>query len=47
MDLIEMYGKLTSEPCEFAVYSGGPLRSNNPEFLERARRMEAEGKLKI
>ena len=47
MDLIEMYGELTSEPCEFAIYSGGPLRSNNPEFIERARRMEAEGKLKI
>jgi len=47
MDLIEMYGELTSEPCEFAIYSGGPLRSNNPEFVERARRMEAEGKLKI
>lgn len=47
MDLIEMYGELTSEPCEFAIYSGGPLRSNNPEYIERARRMEAEGKLKI
>ena len=47
MDLIEMYGELTSEPCEFAIYSGGPLRSNNTEYVERARRMEAEGKLKI
>ena len=47
MDLIEMYGELTSEPCEFAIYSGGPLRSNNPEYVERARRMEAEGQLKI
>ena len=47
MDLIEMYGELTTEPCEFAIYSGGPLRSNNPEFIERARSMEAEGKLKI
>jgi hypothetical protein len=47
MDLIEMYGELTTEPCEFAIYSGGPLRSNNPEYVERARRMEAEGKLKI
>ena len=47
MDLIEMYGELTPEPCEFAIYSGGPLRSNNPEFVERARRMEAEGRLKI
>ena len=47
MDLIEMYHQLTSEPCEFAIYSGGPLRSNNPEYVERARRMEAEGTLKI
>jgi len=47
MDLIEMYGELTPEPCEFAIYSGGPLRSNNPEYVERARRMEAQGKLKI
>ena len=47
MDLIEMYHELTPEPCEFAIYSGGPLRSNNPEFVERARRMEAEGRLRI
>ena len=47
MDLIEMYGELTPEPCEFAIYSGGPLRSNNPEYVERARRMEAEERLKI
>ena len=47
MDLIEMYHELTPEPCEFAIYSGGPLRSNNPEYVERARRMEAEGRLKI
>jgi len=47
MDLIEMYHELTSEPCEFAIYSGGPLRSNNPEYVERARRMEAQGRLKI
>ena len=47
MDLIEMYGELTTEPCEFAIYSGGPLRSNNPEYVTRARQMEKEGKLKI
>ena len=47
MDLIEMYRELTTEPCEFAIYSGGPLRSNNPEYVDRARAMEAEGKLKI
>jgi hypothetical protein len=47
MDLIEMYGELTTEPCEFVIYSGGSLRSNNPEYVTRARAMEAEGKLKI
>jgi hypothetical protein len=47
MDLIEMYGELTSEPCEFVIYSGGPLRSNNAEYVTRARAMEAAGKLKI
>jgi len=47
MDLIEMYGELTDEPCEFAIYSGGPLRSNNPEYIKRARELEAKGKLKI
>ena len=47
MDLIEMYGELTTEPCEFAIYSGGPLRSNNPEYVTRARQMEKDGKLKI
>jgi len=47
MDLIEMYGQLTNQPCEFAIFQGGPLRSNNPEFITRARQMEAQGKLKI
>jgi len=47
MDLIDMYGELTTEPCEFAIFQGGALRSNNPEYVERARQMEAEGKLKI
>ena len=47
MDLIEMYHELTSDPCEFAIYSGGPLRSNNPEYIARARALEAAGKLKI
>jgi hypothetical protein len=47
MDLIDMYNELTTEPCEFAIFQGSPLRSNNPEYVDRARRMEAEGKLKI
>ena len=47
MDLVEAYHSRASQPCEFAIYSGGPLRSNNPEYIERARRMEAQGTLKI
>lgn len=47
MDLIEMYNVLNKTSTEFAIYSGGPLRSNNPEFVTRARKMESEGTLKI
>ena len=32
---------------EFAVLQGGPLRSNNPRYIERARLLEQSGKLKI
>jgi hypothetical protein len=48
MDLIEMYlAQGRRKPIEFAVFSGGPLRSNNPRYLERAQDMQAQGKLKI
>jgi hypothetical protein len=47
MDLIEMYGELTSEPCEFVIYSGGPLRSNNRKFIDRADTLAQQGKLTI
>lgn len=53
MDLIEQWHALSAiDPrnypkTEFAVLSGGPLRSNNPKYLDRAYKMEAEGKLKI
>jgi hypothetical protein len=53
MDLIEQWHSLSAiDPrnypkTEFAVLSGGPLRSNNPKYLDRALKMEAEGKLKI
>jgi hypothetical protein len=48
MDLIEKtYAAKLNYSVEFAVLSGGPLRSNNPRYLERARAMQAEGKLKI
>jgi len=47
MDLIEMFHEQGPVGIEFCIYSGSPLRSNNPEYVARARRMEAEGKLKI
>jgi hypothetical protein len=48
MDLIERV-KATDwgRHYEFAVFSGGPLRSNNPKYLERAHRMQEHGSLKI
>jgi glycosyltransferase involved in cell wall biosynthesis len=47
MDLIDMFYDQYPVVVEFCIYSGGPLRSNNPEYVTRARAMEAEGKLKI
>ena len=48
MDLVE---KIKSEPngqnITFAVFQGGPLRSNNPEYVERARRLQQRGFLEI
>ena len=46
MDLVE---RVTSErpEVEFAIFQGGPLRSNNQEYVDRACRLEREGKLKI
>jgi hypothetical protein len=43
MDLIEMYhaqGRV--KDIEFAVFQGGPLRSNNQEYIDRARQLEAK-----
>jgi hypothetical protein len=47
MDLIEMWHQQGPHPVEFAIYSGGALRSNNPEYITRARALEAQGLLKI
>ena len=47
MDLIEMWNEQGPYPVEFAVFSGGALRSNNPEYITRARDLEKQGKLKI
>ena len=49
MDLIEMFHNQYNghHPVEFAILQGGPLRSNNPEYVERAQRLQREGKLDI
>jgi hypothetical protein len=44
MDIAEEIG---GDKIEFAILQGGPLRSNNPKYIERARALEAAGKLKI
>jgi hypothetical protein len=41
-----MYREHNSD-VTFAIFSGGPLRSNNPEYIKRAREMAAAGKLEI
>ncbi len=53
MDLIEEYYRLQAMPyndwpaVEFAVFSGSKLKSNNSSYMERTRRLQAEGKLKV
>ena len=48
MDLIEEWNRQwPCVPVEFAIFSGGPLRSNNPDYVTRACQMMADGKLKI
>ena len=50
MDIIEImapYIKTVNPDIEFAVLSGGSLRSNNQKYLDRALQMEANGTLTI
>jgi hypothetical protein len=52
MDLIERYHALADSLdylpwVEFAVFSGAKLRSNNSSYMERTRKLQAEGKLVI
>ena len=48
MDLIEeWYGTPGSREIEFALLQGGPLRSNNQKYIDRARKMEERGQLTI
>ena len=46
MDFAEAYQERFPQ-VEFAIFQGGELRSNNPEYVTRARSLEAQGKLKI
>lgn len=46
MDLVEQY-KDINPSVEFAVLSGGPLRSNDPQYIERARQLEITHNFKI
>jgi glycosyltransferase involved in cell wall biosynthesis len=46
MDLIEEYQKVNPN-VKFAIFSGGPLRSNNPDYVTRAFQLMADGKLEI
>ena len=46
MDLAERFQE-TNTDVTFAIFSGGPLRSNNPEYVKRARALAAAGKLEI
>jgi len=46
MDLAERFQE-TNTDVSFAIFSGGPLRSNNPEYVKRARTLAAAGKLEI
>jgi hypothetical protein len=53
MDIVESCVNATdpvtfnTDDIEFAILQGGPLRSNVSKHVERARKLEAEGKLKI
>jgi hypothetical protein len=46
MDLAERV-QAENPNVEFAIFQGGALRSNNPEYVERAKSLAAAGKLKI
>lgn len=47
MDLVDMVHDQGPVGVEFCIYSGGPLRSNNQDYVRRARDMQAQGRLTI
>jgi hypothetical protein len=46
MDLAEEYQRQHPD-TSFAIFSGGPLRSNNPDYVKRAHKMSDNGDLQI
>lgn len=46
MDLVEQYTQ-NYPLVKFAIFSGGPLRSNNHDYVVRARALQSAGKLEI
>lgn len=46
MDIVEEYQRRHPD-TKFAIFSGGPLRSNNPDYVARARELNARGALEI
>jgi hypothetical protein len=46
MDLAEAYQE-RFPGVEFAIFQGGELRSNNPDYVKRARTLAEQGKIKI
>ena len=48
MDLVDEYHRRYPDMAvEFAILQGGSLRSNNPDYVTRARMLESAGQLKI
>ena len=47
MDLIETYLEDFDPEVEFYLLSGGELRSNNNEYMERTKQMSQDGKLRV
>jgi hypothetical protein len=47
MDLAEHWAQHGPYPVEFAIFQGGALRSNNPDYVTRARQMAQQGRLRI
>lgn len=47
MDIIEEWYASDKPKIEFCLFSGSKLKSNNDSYMERTRRLQAEGKLVI